>query len=646
MTPKILWQPSPSQIKASNLFRFMEYVNKQHNLSLDNYPSLYVWSLQEKEDFWQDVWKFAQLKTSIAWRKVRIPGKSMKETQWFAGARLNFAENLLSKRNDDIAIIFNNEKNERRVYTYLELYEAVAKVAGYFCKIGLKKNDRVAAILPNSPEAIIAMLATTSIGAIWSSCSPDFGKDSLAERFSQIEPKILLGCDSYSYKGKVFIIEDKINYLQKKIGSIERTIMVTHSKLPSSIQADNFEHLLSEQKIDLKFEQLPFDHPVYIMYSSGTTDIPKCIVHGAGRTLLQHLKELILHTDIGPKDRVFYYTTCGWMMWNWYISSLATGATVIQYDGAPFFPRPSKLFDFCEKEKITVFGTSAKYISALEKQELKPNRTHHLQSLRMILSTGSPLIPKNFDYVYNNIKSDVCLSSISGGTDILSCFALGNPMLPVYRGELQCIGLGMDVKIFNELGQAIIEEKGELVCASDFPSMPIYFWNDPTWERYTKAYFKKYEGVWAQGDFAEITRRGTMIIYGRSDATLNPGGIRIGTAEIYRQMEKIPEIDDSLAVSQEWEDDVRVILFVVLKKGSQLTEALKATIKEIIRENCSSWHVPKKIITVKDIPRTLNGKIVELAVREIIHHRPVKNISAIANPQSLEYFKDIDELTK
>jgi acetoacetyl-CoA synthetase len=532
MTAKIVWQPTDQQIQASNMKKFMTFVNDQHSLSLDNYQALYTWSLHQKENFWQCLWQFAAIKSSKLWENVLVPGKTMRETKWFSGAQFNFAENLLQKKNNELALIFNNEKNNRKVYSYAELYEAVAKVAAYFRKIGLKKNDRVAAILPNIPETIIAMLATTSIGAIWSSCSPDFGQEGLFDRLSQIQPKLLLSCDGYFYNGKVFNNSEKINYLIHNIPSVEKAILIHYAHLPHSIEADNFEQLLLENSTALEFEQLPFDHPVYILYSSGTTGVPKCIVHGAGGTLLQHLKELILHTNLTAKDLIFYFTTCGWMMWNWYISSLATGATVIQYDGAPFFPTPARLLHFIDEEKITVFGTSATYISTLEKRNLIPKNTHDLSSLRSILSTGSPLTPKNFDYVYDTIKKDVCLSSISGGTDILSCFALGNPILPVYRGELQCIGLGMDVHIFNEEGHAVIEEKGELVCQNAFPSMPIYFWNDPDGEKYQHAYFNKFPGMWAHGDFAEMTRRGTLIIYGRSDAVLNPGGVRIGTAEI------------------------------------------------------------------------------------------------------------------
>lgn len=645
-TPEVMWRPSPDQIANSNLTKFIDYLKENNNLVINDYTDLYQWSINSAPLFWQAYLKFSGIKTSQSAKDIFIRGRRFQESRWFVGAKLNFAENLLRYDNDRTAILFTNEQDQRRTISYSELRQAVAKTADYLRSLGVQENDRVAAVMPNMPETIITMLATASLGAIWSSCSPDFGKEALFDRINQIRPKILLSTDGYFYNGKVYSNDEKLNWLQSKIDSIQEILLVTYTDQPVTINATNFKDILEGPHKPLHFKQLPFDHPVYIMYSSGTTDVPKCIVHGAGGTLIQHLKELSLHTNIDEHDKVFYYTTCGWMMWNWYVSALALGATIVQYEGSPLYPTPTRLLDFIAQEKITVFGTSAKYISTLHKQELKPIDTHDLSSLRVILSTGSPLVPSSYDYVYQDIKADICLSSISGGTDIISCFALGNSVLPVYKGELQSIGLGMAVKIFNDQGQEVIGEKGELVCTQPFPSMPIYFWNDPEGEKYFNSYFAKYENVWRHGDYAEITPRKTMIIYGRSDAVLNPGGVRIGTAEIYRPIEQIPEIMDSLTVSQEWKDDNRIILFVVMKEGEQLTPKLKDFIKQSIKEHCSPRHVPAKIIAVSDLPRTLSGKLVELAVHEIIHHREVKNIAAIANPESLAYFENIDELNR
>lgn len=650
MVKDIIWKPSIETMDQSNMMHFIKDINRQFQLTLSDYPSLYQWSIKNPEQFWEGIWTFYKIKASHSATKILNPGLKMSDAKWFIGAKLNFAENLMRRNDDKNALIYRGENGARRTVTYAQLHTEVAKLANSLRELGVKVNDRVAAVMPNIPETIIAMLATTSIGAIWSSCSPDFGAEAILDRLGQIEPKVLIAADGYFYNGKSYDALEKIKQLQTKIPSLKKTIVVPHIyKAPDITQLSNasfFHDFILNAKDTLNFEQLAFDHPVYIMYSSGTTGTPKCIVHGAGGTLLQHLKELVLHTDLKSDDSIFYYTTCGWMMWNWYVSSLATGATVIQYDGSPFYPKRSQIFDLIDEEKINVFGTSAKYISTCEKYDLTPMSTHKLNHLRTILSTGSPLVPKNFEYVYEKIKSNVCLSSISGGTDIISCFALGNPLLPVYPGELQCIGLGMSVEIFNEEGKSVIGEKGELVCTAPFPSMPIYFWNDPDRSKYHRAYFEKFPHVWAHGDYAEITKHNSVIIYGRSDALLNPGGIRIGTAEIYRQVEKVPEVIDSVAIDQKWQRDTRIILFIQLQDGITLDEELKKRIKQVIRENSSPHHVPAKIIQVPDIPRTINGKILELVVRDLIHNYPVKNQNIIANPESLEFFKNLPELNE
>ncbi|MHB1126903.1 MAG: acetoacetate--CoA ligase, partial [Bacillota bacterium] len=531
-----------------------------------------------------------------------------------------------------------------------ELYENVARLAYSLRQAGVKDGDRVAGLMPNMPETIVAMLATTSIGAIWSSCSPDFGFNGIMDRFGQINPKILFAASGYSYNGKNFNSIELASRLKREIPSIEKVVIVPYigsleglDEIPGAI--DYAEFLSPRSGLEIDFAQLPFDHPVYILYSSGTTGVPKCIVHGAGGTLIQHLKELILHTDLRREDRIIYFTTCGWMMWNWLVSSLAVGATVALFDGSPFYPDPGTLFKFVEDERITVFGTSAKYLASIEKAGLKPGGSYDLSSLKAILSTGSPLGAESFEYVYQEIKKDLCLSSISGGTDIISCFALGNPTGPVYTGELQCRGLGMKVEAFDETGNPVYDQKGELVCTVPFPSMPVGFWNDPGNKKYKNAYFETYPGVWRHGDYIEIvSETGGVIIYGRSDATLNPGGVRIGTAEIYRQVETLPEILDSIVVGQDWDSDVWVILFVKLVEGMKINDELVKKIKAVIKENASPRHVPAKIIQVADIPYTVNGKKVELAVRKVIHNEPVLNKDALANPEALELFWDLPEL--
>lgn len=645
---EIVWKPSPEDITQSQMMSFLNYINQQQALSLEDYEDLYGWSIHHPELFWPAIWDFNAVIASKRWNKVLVHPEKMPGAQWFTDAQFNFAENLLRYKDEKIAIVFRNEIGQRSSITYAELYKAVGQLAAALRAEGVIANDRVAGYMPNIIETIIAMLATTSIGAIWSSCSQDFGATAALDRFIQIEPKVIFAADGYYYNGKILDSLEKIQQLNHQIPSLQKTIIIPYiQKNPDLSSLKNtvlYHDFLDSNPPELTFEQLAFNHPIYILYSSGTTGTPKCIVHGAGGVLLQHLKELKLHTDLTRDDVFFYFTNCGWMMWNWMVSGLAAGSTLIVYDGSPFYPKYRSLFDLIDQEKISIFGTSAKYISATEKAKLHPSQTHDLSTLRCILSTGSPLLPANYDYVYQKIKSKVRLSSISGGTDIVSCFALGNPILPVYRGELQCRGLGLNVEIFNEQGKPVKQEKGELVCTAPFPAMPIYFWNDPDGLKYQQAYFDKFPGVWAHGDYAELTAHDGLIIYGRSDALLKPAGVRIGTAEIYRQVEKMPEVTESLVIGQEWNDDVRIILFVKLQDGLLLNQSLKDEIKTTIRQNASPHHVPSKIIQVPDLPKTLSGKIVELAVRDVVHGHVVKNKEALANPEALDYFKDLAEL--
>lgn len=647
---KILWKPSQRTKTHSHMAQFIGYINDTYQTHIKDYAALHQWSIIFPELFWKSIWKFCNVIATQPAEDTILPGIKMQDTRWFQGAKLNFAENLLKRNDDHIALFFSSEHGKQQSLSYTQLRRHVAVIAKYLRQLGVQTGDRVVGFLPNSPETVIAMLATASIGAIWSSCSPDFGLQGLLDRFGQIEPKVLFAVDGHFYNGKIFNHLDKIHDLLSTVSSIKKTIIVSYvEKDPDIRRIRNgvyYNEIITKNKsqMPLLFNQLPFNHPLYILYTSGTTGKPKCIVHGAGGTLLQHLKELMLHTNLTTNDKIFFHTTCGWMMWNWLISSLAIGATVVLYDGAPFYPKPQSLYDLIDELDITVFGVGAKIIELTAKKNLEPINTHRLTCLRSILTTGSPLLPDNFDFIYQKIKKDVCVSSISGGSDIISCFALGNPLLPVYRGELQCIGLGMNVKIFNEKGKSIIEEKGELVCTAPFPSMPIYFWNDPKGEKYQSAYFKKFPNVWAHGDFAKITKHGGMIIYGRSDSTLNPGGVRIGTAEIYNQVEKINEVIECLAIAQRWEGSERIILFVTLRNNTKLTENLVETIKKTIRENTSPHHVPAKIIQVPDLPRTMNGKIAELAVKNVVHNKLVKNVNALENPESLEFFQNISEL--
>ena len=665
---KPLWTPTNKQRLNSNMWKFMEYVNEQYNLQLTHYQQLYQWSIQHMAEFWSAVWTFCEIRASREWISVLNKTDEFPHYEWFKGSRLNFAENLLRYASKDefqdrAAIIFWGEETPekaqlKRTITYGELLNQVVALAQAMRSVGVTQGDRVAGFMPNVPEAIVAMLATTSIGAIWTSCSPDFGSEGALDRFGQIEPKLLFCCDGYTFKGKEISSLRTVKTLEQKIPNLEHIVVIPYLNYkPEKNKSPDFdisllnkavhyhEFLQNKYRYEFEFTQLPFNHPLYIMYSSGTTGEPKCIVHSAGGTLIQHLKELVLHTNLTADDRIFYFTTCGWMMWNWLASSLATGATVLLYDGAPMYPYPDWLFHFAESESITVFGTSAKYLSTLEKSGAQPERIYNLK-IRTILSTGSPLLPESYDYVYKYIEPDVQLSSISGGTDIISCFALGNPVLPVQRGEIQSIGLGMDVNILNEYGNRVEQEKGELTCKPPFPSMPLYFWHDPKHKKYKDAYFSRYPRIWAHGDYAKTTEHNGLIIFGRSDATLNPGGIRIGTAEIYQQVEKLSEVMESIAVGQNWDGDTRIILFVKLRENTILNDELKTKIRDAVSKNISPRHVPAKIIQVPDIPRTMSGKIVELAVSDVVHDRPVNNIEALANPEALDAFKELEELKK
>ena len=631
-----------------------------------SYNELYRWSVLHPDQFWALMWVFAALiaetaegaETKEPWTEVvrgldrMAPPDDELGPRWFLGARLNFAENLLRYRDDRDAIVAWNESGRQRVLSYSQLHEEVSRVAAAMREHGVRKGDRVVGFMPNIPEAVIAMLAAAAIGAVWSSCSPDFGVQGVLDRFGQIAPRILFCADSYTYGGKKIDCLQRATEVVDRIDSIERVVVVPYGDREPDIKgvprAISWNEFAASAWGAVEFHRLPFDHPLYILYSSGTTGLPKCMVHSAGGTLLQHYKELLLHTDLKRDDRVFYFTTLGWMMWNWLVSALAVGSTIVLYDGAPFPPKADTLWDMAEAEKLTVFGTSAKYLAMCEKTGLAPGESHDLSELRTILSTGSPLALHSFDYVYSRIKQDVHLASISGGTDIVSCFAGGNPIAPVYRGELQCRALAMAVHVFDERGDPVVEEQGELVCTRPFVSMPIAFWNDPDGSKYRSAYFEKYPNVWRHGDWCELTEHEGMIIYGRSDATLNPGGVRIGTAEIYRQVEQLPEIVESVAIGQEIGDeasgDVQIVLFVRLREGAVLDDSLRDRIRKQIRDNTSPLHVPKKIVEVSDIPRTISGKISEMAVREVVHNRPVSNTEALANPEALALYKDLDAL--
>ena len=646
-----LWTPSAKAVAASNMKAFADFANERHGLSLAGYDALHAWSVAAPDLFWDAIWDFTGV-IGEKGQRVLVDAGKMPGAAFFPEARLNFAENLLREEGGEIALLFNNEGKMAAPVTRDALRRDVARFAAVLRGWGVKDGDRIAAFMPNCPETITAMLAAASIGAVFSSCSPDFGVKGVLDRFGQIEPKVLVACDGYRYAGKVLPAHDKLGEIVAGLPSLEHVAIVPFigEGKKAIAKAEDWPTLLaSAPEASLSFARLPFSHPLYIMYSSGTTGIPKCIVHSAGGTLLQHLKEHRLHCDIRPGETLFYFTTCGWMMWNWLVSGLAAGATLALYDGSPFAPDERVLFDYIDAVGINVFGTSAKFIDAVKKSGLRPHETHDLSSMRMILSTGSPLVPESFDFVYRDIKQDVALCSISGGTDIVSCFVLGSPMLPVWRGEIQAKGLGMAVEVWDEEGKPLAAgqgeaSKGELVCTRPFPSMPVGFWNDPDGAKYRGAYFERFPGVWCHGDYAETTSHGGIVIHGRSDATLNPGGVRIGTAEIYAQVEQLPEIQEALAIGQDWQGDVRVVLFVVMKEGAPLDAAMEKRIRDRIRAGASPRHVPAKIVAVADIPRTKSGKITELAVRDIVHGREVKNREALANPEALALYRDLPEL--
>jgi len=648
-----LWKINEQKLSNTNLQKYSDFINKNYKIETNNdYNKIWRWSIENKSAFWKSIWEFTKVKGNFGNIIIQESNIFFKN-KFFPDAKLNYAENLLSKNNNETAIIFKSENGYKNNLSWKNLNFNVDKISNWMRENGIKKTDRVAAYLPNIPETVIAYISTAALGAVWSSCSPDFGTNGVIDRFSQISPKILFIGDKYFYNGKKINILERLPKILKKVPSIEKIVVVTYpgteitkDKISQTKKYYWNEIINSENKNKAKYTLSNFNDPLTILYSSGTTGKPKCICHGTGGVLLQHNKELQIHSDIRDKDKVFYFTTCGWMMWNWLVGALSAGATILLFDGFPMYKKDDLLFEFASEEKATLFGVSAKYIDSLMNKKVIPKKNHDLSSLRTICSTGSPLSKDGFKYIYNKIKKDVHLSSISGGTDIISCFVLGNLFQPVYAGEIQNRGLGMDVDIFDEQGSSINNKKGELVCKTPFPSMPIKFWNDEGDEKYKSAYFEKYNNVWHHGDFAKITDNGGFIIFGRSDTTLNPGGVRLGTAEIYNVVEKFDEIQESIAIGQSWKNDIRIILFVVLNSGYNLNDEVKDKIKKTLRSHVSPRHVPSKIIAVSEIPKTKNGKLVELAVKQTVEGDEIKNLEALANPDSLKQFKKIKELNE
>lgn len=642
-----IWSPTPERIRGAQLTRFMQFVQERYKAPVHDYASLHRWSVEFPENFWSALWDFCEVRAERRATQILEDGNRLPGANWFIGARFNYAENLLRLDGDTAAVIFRNERGQRRELSWTQLRCEVARVADGLRKAGVKEGDRVAGYLPNIAEAVIAMLATASLGAIWSSCSPDFGVSGVCDRFSQIAPKVLFTADGYCYAGKSIDCLATVRAIQQKIPAIEHVVVVPYLSAQPPLDAVDDAVLFGDfgsKEARLSFAQLPFGQPLFILYSSGTTGVPKCIVHSAGGALLQQLKEHALQTDMGANDRFFYFTTSGWVMWNALAAGLATGASILLFDGAPLQPDPRILWRIAAEEKLTIFGTSPRFLTACEQAGIRPGRQFDLSSLRTVMSTGAPLSPASYRYVYRDVKADVLLASITGGTDIMACFGCGSPILPVYEGEIQCLSLAMKTQVYDDAGQPLIDQQGELVCSAPFPSVPLGFWADADGSRFRATYFARYPNVWWHGDLATITPRGGLIVHGRSDTVLNPGGVRIGTAEIYRQLEKIAEIVESIAISQQWQDDVRIVLFVRLRDGLTLDEPLKEKIRQTLRENCTPRHVPAKIIQAPDLPRTINGKLVELAVRDTVHGRTVKNLDALANPQALDFFRNLPEL--